>query len=888
MECEDISWQNETLESQIIHLDIVTVSSNTDTTNENYDGTKYMAQEKAPSLLQWNDFKNSTQSNQADSVASRDKCCLLAQEEKPHDEITEADNHGRQISGLMPVTKVFMILLSSYLSNAMNIQPPTENDQSLSKIQTFVSLSTPNCNPSNLNMTCPFQGSDNMELLITRCEFKKMCFPGYTPVCINIEEGMTFICAPINLRCEKGHWWKVRKDEDDPSKVKIIVEKCPTDYFQETNSNCINACKSKHLGLTNIEEKYLIYSEGNHIYPTYMYCNYKEGYYNRAGRFLLDYDRESEHEPYFCSGNAEMNNPCVKTQKPLPNGTCVLPCNPYECRDDYDNFICKQTCWDHLEDGHSITVTVTDKQPDLDTDIAECDREPWVCENGICKQSFNGYVCQCYPGFVNDRETGRCIGSDVTPKTNTLATEIIVLIVICVTFGVCLMTIIVAFCIRKKCKAPSDGAEDGNSSSRHNSSADTVELSSVDESNNSDDLRHETDQKKQSIVFKGKSTNVYITNHFNTDGTKDNLESTFRTKEEDQNYSTSKTDSACEIELEDSNEQIARPLGMFQTVSNNAPFTNDFSEEEKEHLLANSSYGDAKLNLGEFKKDTDDTNTQAATNCLNQLLRSCGAIIHSNKVMGSAFRVGRFYVMTSFHVLRKIVRDQTGSTYYDFSRIEQEELGVNFNESIMNPHRRRFSLKYRYHDEEYDFAILEIKNIELHENLPDPLLLWKHDSYYLFIEEVILIGYGNKKNENEKHWEICKIIEEDTFNRRHREALASLEQNAQEYKNDIPGHDKSSVDRGYHGLDNELFIKFDCFMEHGLSGGPVITKEVNSPKVIGIVKGGQPDFYYKLSERKRAAFDRKHLFEVGVKMHLIHQKMLTQDPALASEIFPKD
>lgn len=259
-----------------------------------------------------------------------------------------------------------------------------------------------------------------------------------------------------------------------------------------------------------------------------------------------------------------------------------------------------------------------------------------------------------------------------------------------------------------------------------------------------------------------------------------------------------------------------------------------------------------------------------------------------NKVIGSAFRVGPFYVMTAFHVLCEIVRDLTGTTDYDFSRIEQEDLRVNFNESIMNPHRRRFLLKYRYHDEEYDFAILEIKDIELHENLPDPLLLWKHDNYYLSINEVILIGYGNKKNENEKHWEICKIIEEETFNRRYREALASLEQNAQEYKNDIPGDDKSSVDRGYHGLDNGLFIKFDCAMEHGLSGGPVITKEVNSPKVIGIVKGGKPDFYYELSDSKQAAFERKYLFEVGVKMYLIHQRMLTQDPALASEIFPKD
>jgi hypothetical protein len=99
-----------------------------------------------------------------------------------------------------------MVLLFSHISDAMNIPTPTGNDQSLSKIYTYESLSTTDCKPSTLDMTqtCPFQGSDDLQDLIKFCEFKKMCFSGYTPVCVNIEEGMAFICAPINLRCEKG------------------------------------------------------------------------------------------------------------------------------------------------------------------------------------------------------------------------------------------------------------------------------------------------------------------------------------------------------------------------------------------------------------------------------------------------------------------------------------------------------------------------------------------------------------------------------------------------------------------------------------------------------------------------------------------------------------
>jgi hypothetical protein len=97
-----------------------------------------------------------------------------------------------------------MILLSSHLSDAMNIHSPTENDQSLSKIQTFELLSITSCKSLNLSMTCPYQGSDELQVIIDFCEFNKMCSSGYTPLCLNNEKGMTFICAPVHLRCEKG------------------------------------------------------------------------------------------------------------------------------------------------------------------------------------------------------------------------------------------------------------------------------------------------------------------------------------------------------------------------------------------------------------------------------------------------------------------------------------------------------------------------------------------------------------------------------------------------------------------------------------------------------------------------------------------------------------
>ena len=71
----------------------------------------------------------------------------------------------------------------------------------------YESLSTWNCNPGNLDMTqsCHVEGSDSAKRLIDNCGFKDECLRGYKPVCVDIDDGMVFICVPLNIKCAEGN-----------------------------------------------------------------------------------------------------------------------------------------------------------------------------------------------------------------------------------------------------------------------------------------------------------------------------------------------------------------------------------------------------------------------------------------------------------------------------------------------------------------------------------------------------------------------------------------------------------------------------------------------------------------------------------------------------------
>jgi hypothetical protein len=66
-----------------------------------------------------------------------------------------------------------------------------------------------------------------------------------------------------------------------------------------------------------------VYTVGNTTNPTQVYCNFQLGYFNGAGNFLLDYDKEELHDPFFCDYVGDYN-PCKERQQPLPSITFFI------------------------------------------------------------------------------------------------------------------------------------------------------------------------------------------------------------------------------------------------------------------------------------------------------------------------------------------------------------------------------------------------------------------------------------------------------------------------------------------------------------------------------------------------------------------------------------
>lgn len=192
----------------------------------------------------------------------------------------------------------------------------------------------------------------------------------------------------------------------------------------------------------------------------------------------------------------------------------------------------------------------------------------------------------------------------------------------------------------------------------------------------------------------------------------------------------------------------------------------------------------------------------------------------------------------------------------------------------------QFRFKVCYYNLANDVAILEITNCS--DKLPDPLFLWQFENVW---EKISTIGYGHPNNPYKKHLETCTVLRNDDV--RFQTAHAYLQRHRLEFIDDIrkQGKKSESINRGYNGYNNEKIVVFDAYMEKGLSGGPILTNQANSIKVIGIVIARMPEFHDHLSDQMKYSFPKVYLFEVGVKMLYIYQSMRSEDPDLAAKLF---
>ncbi|XP_053403004.1 uncharacterized protein LOC128558193 [Mercenaria mercenaria] len=77
------------------------------------------------------------------------------------------------------------------------------------------------------------------------------------------------------------------------------------------------------------------------VSPPMIYCDFKRGFYSLDGKFLQRFDGELRYQPLECTCVTDYN-PCTRGQFPIPNGTCLFPCEEGFERDVHDGFQCKE------------------------------------------------------------------------------------------------------------------------------------------------------------------------------------------------------------------------------------------------------------------------------------------------------------------------------------------------------------------------------------------------------------------------------------------------------------------------------------------------------------------------------------------------------------------
>ncbi|XP_060571640.1 uncharacterized protein LOC132729826 [Ruditapes philippinarum] len=288
-----------------------------------------------------------------------------------------------------------------------------------------------------------------------------------------------------------------------------------------------------------------------------------------------------------------------------------------------------------------------------------------------------------------------------------------------------------------------------------------------------------------------------------------------------------------------------------------------------------------------FKKENDDTLSQSMVAALGEQMKSVGALISAGNIIGTVFRVGTKYVMTASHVVSMVI-DPHNTGNRDFSRLESDDTFINFNESVISPCVTVYRVSKEFiENKELDVAVLKIAGDTL-SGLPMKMNLCVNDISEMRVTNVSLVGYGHPSGVMKKHLDPkCKIIAPDSD--RLRAAHAFSQQNFDLCRAVIRenGGNPDIVNKGYLGYNLPSKLLFDCFMEHGASGGPALTNNnERSVQVVGLLTHGLPEFYFSLPDLIKSNFPNCHRLEAGTKMKDIFEWMRgTQNEYIVKDIF---
>ena len=170
------------------------------------------------------------------------------------------------------------------------------------------------------------------------------------------------------------------------------------------------------------------------------------------------------------------------------------------------------------------------------------------------------------------------------------------------------------------------------------------------------------------------------------------------------------------------------------------------------------------------------------------------------------------------------------------------------------------------------------------EKLPPSLKLLDGELPYTQAQCVHIIGYGNP-NSPAKHLDsTCKILLPGNPSLKAAQAWVFQNKKLLEkgLKSDI---DPSTVSWGYSGYDSPDKLLFNCYLEHGASGAPLLSIGcLSDPVVVGILTTGLPHCFWDLTSTAQLMFPEQCRVEMGSRMSAIFRVLRTDRPHLVGNL----
>ncbi|XP_060570599.1 uncharacterized protein LOC132728904 [Ruditapes philippinarum] len=285
-------------------------------------------------------------------------------------------------------------------------------------------------------------------------------------------------------------------------------------------------------------------------------------------------------------------------------------------------------------------------------------------------------------------------------------------------------------------------------------------------------------------------------------------------------------------------------------------------------------------NENEFKKAHDNTLSEQMVDNMSVKMKSVGAVVSSNFVIGTVFRVGSKYVMTALHVVKRITnpKELCSIADTDWSKLDDPTVYITFAGTVMDLRRPIFHIKpdVIYMNKQLDIAVLELSTAK---DLPRSLTLSKDMGKRKCVS---IIGFGQPNDSRKRLDANCEVL-----NINHIITTIDNYFNANPSVLQLNGLQPGGIKGEYIELHNTDMFPCHTSFEHGSSGAPAIEDN----EVVGILVKGIPAIYYNLRDSSyftASGIDKlpKNLmFELCIKPESIFNHMRSVVPMLAVDLF---